>query len=114
MLGAWWAGTHGLARGAWLGVFHSVSAFNNAGFSLFSDNLRVARRRHVVILRVTLLVISGGLGFFTILEVRRCGAGRCGCPLHSQLVIVATAILLVGGRSRIYFLERGNPGRWRR
>ena len=45
VLGSWWAGTHGLVRGAWLGVFHSVSAFNNAGFSLFSDNLRRRGRR---------------------------------------------------------------------
>ena len=39
VLTLWWWNEHGLARAAWLGLFHAVSAFNNAGFSLFSDNL---------------------------------------------------------------------------
>ncbi|AMY12926.1 Ktr system potassium uptake protein B [Luteitalea pratensis] len=109
VLGAWWAGTHGLARGAWLGVFHAVSAFNNAGFSLFSDNLVGATNQPLVLITVSVLVILGGLGFFTILELGSIRRRALRLSLHSQLVIVATGILLVGGTIAIYFLERRNP-----
>jgi trk system potassium uptake protein len=109
MLAAWWAGTHGLARGAWLGVFHAVSAFNNAGFSLFSDNLVGATDEPLVLLTVSLLVILGGIGFFTILEVGSIRRRALRLSLHSQLVIAATAILLVVGTVAIFFLERDNP-----
>lgn len=109
VLGAWWAGTHGLMRGAWLGLFHSVSAFNNAGFSVFSDNLVGATDEPLVLLTVSVLVILGGLGFFTILELGSLRRRTLRLSLHSQLVIVATAILLVGGTVAIYVLERHNP-----
>lgn len=109
VLGTWWAGTHGLARGAWLGVFHSVSAFNNAGFSLFSDNLVGAADEPVVLLTVSLLVILGGIGFFTILEVASLRRRALRLSVHSQLALTASAVLLVGGTVAIYFLERDNP-----
>lgn len=109
VLGAWWAQTHGLARGAWLGVFHAVSAFNNAGFSLFSDNLAGAGDQPLVLVVVSLLVILGGIGFFTILEVLSLRRRALRLSLHSQLVLVATAVLLVGGTVAIYVLERDNP-----
>lgn len=109
VLGGWWASTQGLARGAWLGVFHAVSAFNNAGFSLFSDNLVGASDEPIVLLTVSMLVILGGLGFFTILEVASLRRRSLKLSVHSQLVIAATAILLVGGTIALYLLERDNP-----
>jgi trk system potassium uptake protein TrkH len=109
VLGAWWAGTHGLVRGAWLGLFHAVSAFNNAGFSVFSDNLVGATNEPVVLITVSVLVILGGLGFFTILELGSLRRRALRLSLHSQVVIVATAILLAGGTVAIYVLERHNP-----
>jgi trk system potassium uptake protein TrkH len=109
VLGIWWAGTHGLGRGAWLGVFHAVSAFNNAGFSVFSDNLVGATNQPLVLLTVSVLVILGGLGFFTILELGSLRRPGLRLSLHSQLILVATVILLVGGTVAIYLLERHNP-----
>lgn len=109
VLASWWANTHGLARGAWLGVFHAVSAFNNAGFSLFSDNLIGAADQPVVLLTVSVLVILGGIGFFTILELGSLRRRALRLSLHSQLVLAASAILLVGGTLAIYLLERDNP-----
>jgi len=109
VLAAWWANTHGLARGAWLGVFHAVSAFNNAGFSLFSDNLVGASNQPVVLLTVSFLVIAGGLGFFTILELASLRRRALRLSVHSQLVLSATAVLLAAGTVAIYLLERDNP-----
>lgn len=109
ILGAWWSASHGLARGAWLGLFHAVSAFNNAGFSLFSDNLVGATTQPLVLLTVSLLVIAGGLGFFTILELGAIRRRNLRLSVHSQLVVAMTAILLVGGTIAIYAAERDNP-----
>ncbi len=109
ILGAWWTGTHGLARGAWLGVFHAVSAFNNAGFSLFSDNLMSAADEPLVLLTVSVLVVLGGIGFFTILEVASLRRRALRLSVHSQLALTASAVLLVGGTVAFYVLERSNP-----
>lgn len=57
-----------LDRSLWLAVFHSVSAFNNAGFSLFSDSLVGYNRSIVVNLTIPLLIILGGIGYQVILE----------------------------------------------
>lgn len=109
LLTGWWAQTHGLARASWLGVFHAISAFNNAGFSLFSDNLIGATDEPLVLLTVSALVILGGIGFFTILEVLSLRRRQVRLSVHSQLVIAMTAALLVGGTVAIYVFERGNP-----
>ena len=108
ILALWWAGTHGLAKATWLGVFHAVSAFNNAGFSLFSDNLVGATDEPIVLLTVSLLVVLGGIGFFTILEVGSLRRRNLRLSVHSRLVLTATAVLLVGGAAAIYMLERHN------
>ena len=63
-----------LGRAAWLGLFHSVSAFNNAGFALYSDNLVRFVDDGWVSLTVTLAVIAGGLGFPVLIELVRAPA----------------------------------------
>lgn len=109
ILAWWWSSTHGLARATWLGLFHAVSAFNNAGFSLFSDNLIGASDAPVVLLTVSVLVILGGIGFFTILEVLSLRRRALRLSVHSQLVLTATAILLVMGTVAVFAFERPNP-----
>jgi trk system potassium uptake protein len=108
VLAAWWAQTHDFTRALWLGVFHAVSAFNNAGFALFSDNLMGAADQPLVLLTVSALVILGGLGFFTILEVLSLRRRHTRLSVHSQLVLAMTLMLLVGGTIAIYVLERDN------
>jgi len=66
-----WAPEFGLARASYFGLFHAVSAFNNAGFSLFSDNLTGYRGDLTVNLVITTLIICGGLGFLVLSEVAR-------------------------------------------
>ena len=100
----------GVANGIYLGVFHAVSAFNNAGFSLFSDNLMGYRGDVTVNLVITGLVIAGGLGFLVIAEVfglhKR--GDRPGFSTHSRLVLGISAILLVGGTLAILAFEWTN------
>lgn len=57
-------------QAAFFGLFHAVSAFNNAGFSLFSDNLIRYRGDIIVNLTITTLVIFGGIGFIVVSEVQ--------------------------------------------
>jgi len=103
-----WSGELGVMKALWYGLFHSVSAFNNAGFALWSDNLTRWRGDFTVNMVITVLIIAGGLGFFVMAELfqrRR----RARLSVHTRLVLVATSVLLVVGTVGIYALEAGNP-----
>ncbi len=95
------------ARAAWLGVFHAVSAFNNAGFSLFSDNLTRFLTDGWILVPVCLAVIVGGIGFPVILELSRRTRPRR-WSLHTKLTLTMTAILLVGGTIFVTISEWDN------
>jgi trk system potassium uptake protein TrkH len=103
-----WGGEMGVVKALWFGLFHSVSAFNNAGFALWSDNLTRWRGDFTVNMVITLNIIAGGLGFFVMSEVfqrRR----KARLSVHTRLVLVATGVLLFLGTIGIYMLEIGNP-----
>jgi trk system potassium uptake protein TrkH len=103
-----WRGDVGAARAAWLAVFHSVSAFCNAGFSLFSDSLVGFRERPELVLTVALLIVVGGLGFPVIQDLRyRLRGHHPHLTLHTRLVLVATAVLLAGS-TLLYLLFEWN------
>ncbi len=92
------------------GVFHSVSAFNNAGFSLFSDNLVRFRGDIVVNLTVTTLIIAGGIGFIVISDLYRFQRKEVTrLTQHTKIVLVTTAVLILAGTLLIYFFETSNP-----
>jgi trk system potassium uptake protein TrkH len=103
-----WAGEMGIFRAAYFGLFHAVSAFNNAGFSLFSDSLIRYRADWLVNLVVCTLVISGGLGFVVLTEL---GRRRTGVRLsmHTRLVLMMSALLITLGTLAVFVLERVNP-----
>ncbi len=61
----------GWDKGLFTAVFHSISAFNNAGFSLFSDNLTQYVDDPLVIITIAMLFILGGLGFTVISDLQR-------------------------------------------
>jgi trk system potassium uptake protein TrkH len=102
-----WA-EHPLPRAAYLGLFHAVSAFNNAGFSLFTNNLMDYRSDVVVNLTMTGLIICGGLGFLVLSELGRVRRWAR-LSVHTRLVLAVTAALIVVGTVTIYLLERSNP-----
>jgi trk system potassium uptake protein TrkH len=95
-------------RALFLGLFHAVSAFNNAGFALFSDNLASYRGDLVINLVVGGLIIAGGVGFPVLAELGRVREWRR-LTAHSKLVIAVSALLLVAGTGVFFALERGNP-----
>lgn len=108
ILTARWAGEFGPGQAAYYGLFHAVSAFNNAGFALFSDSLMRFRGDWIVNLVVTTLVICGGLGFVVLTEVGRVRQYRR-FSTHTRLVIMMTAVLIVGTTALIWGIERHNP-----
>lgn len=98
-----------LREAAWFGLFHSVSAFNNAGFSTFDDNLVGFAGNPAVLTVVAALVVVGGIGFPVVLDVARRGTAWRWWSLHTRLTLFATAVLLVGGAVVIGFFEWTNP-----
>ncbi|MCT7985406.1 TrkH family potassium uptake protein [Laspinema sp. A4] len=100
----------------WLSIFHSVSAFNNAGFSLFADNLMGYAGSIPLNLVITFLVIFGGIGYQVIMEmyiwVRHRiskNSERVVFSLHFKIVTSTTLVLLVVGTIALFFTESPNP-----
>ena len=96
-----WAPRFGWVGAIWPAVFHSVSAFCNAGFSTFSDSLIGFQEAPATLLAVSAIIVTGGIGFLTmeelLLGLRARRAGRLfRLSLHSRLVLATTAVLLVG------------------
>ncbi|MBN4001244.1 TrkH family potassium uptake protein [Nostoc sp. LPT] len=60
---------YGWNQGLWLAIFHSINAWNNAGFSLFKDNLIGYQSSFLVVFTITMLIIFGGIGYQVILEM---------------------------------------------
>lgn len=102
----------GVIKGLYFALFHSISAFCNAGFGLFSNSLVGFQGNWLVNLTVMGLITAGGLGFLVIMEVlsrwrhRRDPRPRR-LSLHSNIVLTTSAILLVAGTLAIWLLERG-------
>jgi len=94
-----------LSRALWLGVFHSVSAFNNAGFALFSDNLIGFASDAIISFTVCVLVIAGGLGFPVLFELRREWRTPRTWTVHTKIVVWATGVLLAVGCIGFTLLE---------
>jgi trk system potassium uptake protein len=92
----------GTGEALWHAVFHSISAFCNAGFSTFTDSLVPWATNVPVMVVVMLLVVVGGLGFLTLEELAvriraRHDRGRRRLSLHSRLVFATTALALLTG-----------------
>lgn len=103
----------GWAEKAWNGLFHSVSAFCNAGFGLLSDSLVTFRGDWVVAGTVLILVVCGGLGFPVLLELharltRQPVAERKRLTVHSRVALLVTGFLIVVGVALIYLFERNH------
>ena len=96
----------------YFGIFHSVSAFNNAGFSLFSDNLMGYVGDPLICVPIMIAIILGGIGFPVLVEIerriRRPGHRRR-LGLHSVITLGTTAVLLVAGSVGFLITEWGNP-----
>ncbi len=105
----WTSYEESVGQAAYHGVFHSVSAFNNAGFALYSGNLIAFVGDPVVCLTIAVSVIAGGLGFPVLFELRRAPTKPRLWSLHTKITVGATIVLLVGGTLMITAIEWGNP-----
>jgi trk system potassium uptake protein TrkH len=105
----------GLGDAIWYGIFHAVSAFNSAGFALFSDSLMSYATDWWICLPLCLSTIIGGLGMPVIFEVTRRKWGRKHWSVHTKITLVGSGILLVGGWIAFLLFEWSNPatfGQW--
>ena len=103
----------GFAQGLWYAVFHSISAFCNAGFDLMGFREPYSSLTHyvhdpLVNLTVCALVLLGGLGFLVWREVWEKGPHFRRYSLHAKIVLTATVILTAGGTVLFWLAERGN------
>jgi trk system potassium uptake protein TrkH len=102
-----------LAEALWQAVFHSISAFCNAGFSLNDDSLMRYRGDWIVNPVMMLLIISGGIGYPVMIDLSRNWYGPWRdrwdrLMLHTKIMLVGTAALLTVGTAAMLILERDN------
>jgi len=98
---------YGVPRGVFYSIFHSISAFCNAGFDLFGTSLLSYSSNNVVILVISALIIIGGLGFTVLLELYDF-KGIKKMSIHAKLVIITTLILVLGGSILMLLFEFNN------
>lgn len=98
-----------LGSAFWHGLFQAISAFNNAGFSTFSDSLMGFNSDALVLLPITFAVIIGSLGFPVIQDMITCGRKTSDWTLHSRITLYGTLILLGAGFILIFATEYSNP-----
>jgi len=114
---------NGGPRSLYLSVFHSISAFCNAGFSVFPDSFISYRGNWVLNLAVCFLIVAGGIGFPVLFELKRKFSFQRGAlsrfSLHSKLVLSTSAVLVITGMLLILGMEWKNtleplsiPGRF--
>ncbi len=102
----------GDATAVYFSIFHSVSAFCNAGFSLWSTSLEAYSGNMLVSLTIISLIILGGLGFTVVTDVgatmfsKRSGFRRL--SLNSRVVLTTTIALIIAGALLFWHLERRN------
>jgi trk system potassium uptake protein TrkH len=94
----------------WMGVFHAVSAFNNAGFDVIGGfrSLTIYNRDPVVVLDIAFTIILGGLSFTAIIDTVRVRRFRS-LLLDTKVVLVTTGGLLVCGTLGLLAMEYANP-----
>ena len=106
----------GWNKGLWFSVFHSISAWNNAGFSLFSDSLVAYRSNWGINFVIPALVIFGGIGYQVIIEmylwslnvIKRKSERFC-FSLNFKVVVSTTVLLLIVATVAFFLTELNNP-----
>ncbi len=98
-----------VGRALWYGAFHAVSAYNNAGFALFSMSLIDFVADPWVCVPICIATIIGGLGLPVVLEVLRERRRPRRWSVHTKITLLMTALLLVGGTGFFLLAEWDNP-----
>ncbi|MBN3876037.1 MULTISPECIES: TrkH family potassium uptake protein [unclassified Nostoc] len=107
---------YGWSQGLWLAIFHSINAWNNAGFSLFKDNLIGYQSSFLVVFTISMLIIFGGIGYQVILEMYLWLRDRIHKKIQTQVFTLdfkvatsTTIILLFIGIIAFFCIEIRNP-----
>lgn len=114
----------GIGKSLWYGVFHSISAFCNAGFDIIGTNSFMGFYGNVIVnFTIMILIISGGLGFAVWADLIKVSKLKYAesekkmstkeklrrLTLHSKIAITTSAILIVAGAVLIFLIEFSNP-----
>lgn len=99
------------AVAAWHGFFHAVSAFNNAGFSTYSDSLMGFQDDWLFLMPIMVVIVFSSLGFPVIHELQTRATAGSARPwtLHTKITLLGSAILLLVGFATVLAVEWGNP-----
>lgn len=102
-----------LGKAVYYGIFHSISAFCNAGFDLMGEGGAYSSLTHyyndwTVNLVIMSLIVIGGIGFFVWNDISVNKFAFKKYRLHTKLVLITTAILIFGGAALLFFFERNN------
>ena len=105
-----WGPKLGWENAWWHALFHSVSAFCNAGFSTFSDSLIGHRGSSIVLIIIMVLIVAGGLGFAVLEDIAQnlrtlIQRKRGRLTLNTKLVFWVTALLIFGGAAGFLVFE---------
>lgn len=103
------AGTMDRSTALWHGVFHAVSAFNNAGFSLNADSLVSYASDGWVLAPIMAAIVIGGIGFPVIHDIRARVRDPRHWSLHTKLTLVGSAVLIGAGMLLLLAFEWHNP-----
>lgn len=98
----------GLKKGTWYAIFHSISAFCNAGFDVMGDSFYPLRDDILINVTLMALVIIGGLGFFVTQEIIRKRKFKL-LSTHAKIVLLMSGILILVGALGFLVLEFNNP-----
>lgn len=95
----------GMAKGLWYSIFHSISAFCNAGFDLLGDSIYPYRNDGLINVTLMSLIVIGGLGFMVTAEIFRKKSFKK-LSTHAKLVLIISAFLIITGTLIFYLIER--------
>ncbi len=105
----WLGYGHPFGESVWFGVFHAISAFNNAGFTLFPDSLQGFNTDGFILLPICAGIILGGLGFPVLMQLRRHFRVVRLWTMNTRLVLTGTLALLVLAFAFTALMEWNNP-----
>ncbi len=106
------AGEYGIKKGLWVSVFHSVSAFCNAGIDILGEDSLISYKGNVWLNLVTMtLIILGGIGFIVWWDLLRILRRKCHrISLHTKITLCMTGFLILAGALLFFLFEYDNPG----
>jgi trk system potassium uptake protein TrkH len=98
-----------LGKSFYQAIYHAISAFNNCGYSLFSDNLLSYQGDLIVNITIMALLVIGGIGFIVQYEVfSRLRGVQKKLSIHTRIVIITTIVLILSGAFLFYLFERNH------